>query len=98
MTNAIERIKSGPPLLRLELDRVQLLWVLSAGILVSCFGFLVLSALLPSVRESTLGQSAVALGAPLGVVMICLAFLLTADYARRVRADLDEFLREMRHD
>lgn len=85
----IEEIKRDPNFRELVARRTRFAWLLSALMVLSYFGFILLVAFVPGFLGQPIGDGVTTIGIPLGLLVIFSAFVLTGIYVHRANTKFD---------
>lgn len=92
MSDRTSRIQEHPAYRELVRRRSRYSWTLTAIMLVTYFGYVLLIAFDKELLGRPIGEGVTSLGIPLGFGIILLGVLLTALYVRRANSEFDALL------
>ncbi|MBF0097602.1 MAG: DUF485 domain-containing protein [Magnetococcales bacterium] len=98
-SEVVKRVKANPKYQELVIRRSCYAWILSVSMLIIYYAFIVIVAFWPkSLGTKISPESVISVGIPLGVAIICSAFVLTGLYVRRANTKYDELIRQIKEE
>ena len=94
----LKRIQSNPKFKELVHKRTRLGWQLSIIMLAIYYGFILVLAFAPKVLGTSLSGGTTTVGIPVGIMIICSAFILTGIYVRKANTEFDKLNQEVVED
>jgi uncharacterized membrane protein (DUF485 family) len=93
---SVQRIMADPKYRELVGKRSRFAWFLTALMLITYYGFVILIAFDPGFLGTPLSEGSVTtIGFPLGVAVIVISILLTGVYVRRANGEFDELTKQL---